>query len=110
MIRYILKGFFNYSCTSLCRCLIFTIMYFVPGDPAQITLSSNATAEEITQLQDQMGLNAPYFVQLGRFLYDLVHLDFGESYIYGTSVDRTNSKISNYFFICDCMYGYTGLC
>lgn len=87
MIRYILKRLLLIIPVLLCvAVLIFTIMYFVPGDPAQIILGSNATAEEITQLRDQMGLNDPYFVQLGRFLYDLVHLDFGESYIYGTSV------------------------
>lgn len=62
--------------------LIFTIMYFVPGDPAQIILGSNATQQEIEDLRNQMGLNDLYIVQLGRFLRDtFLRFDLGTSYI-----------------------------
>ncbi len=60
---------------------IFSILYFVPGDPAQIILGQYATAEEINYLRGQMGLDQPYIVQLGRFLFDtFVRFDLRESY------------------------------
>jgi len=62
--------------------LIFSIMYFVPGDPAQIILGASATQDEILNMRHQMGLDKPYIVQLGVFLSDtFLKLDFGKSYV-----------------------------
>ncbi len=66
---------------------IFTLLYFVPGDPANIILGSQATAEAKMELREQMGLNEPYIVQLGSFLKStFLEFDFGESYISRQSV------------------------
>ena len=60
---------------------IFSILYFVPGDPAQIILGSAATQDEIAYLRQEMGLNRPYLVQLGQFLSDtFLRGDLGESF------------------------------
>lgn len=67
--------------------LIFTLMYFVPGDPAEIILGSAATQAQVEALREKLGLNDPYLVRLWNFLKELVvHRSFGNSYIYGTSV------------------------
>lgn len=67
--------------------LIFTIMYICPGDPAQSILGPSATAVELAAKREEMGLNDPYLVRLGRYLYDtFIRFDFGTSYKYGTSV------------------------
>lgn len=67
--------------------LVFTIMYFTPGDPAAIILGSNATEIQLEELRESMGLNDPYIVRLGRYLYQIfLKFDFGDSYITGTSV------------------------
>ncbi|PNV61506.1 peptide ABC transporter permease [Clostridium sp. chh4-2] len=67
--------------------LIFTLMYFVPGDPAEIILGTTATQEQVLAMRDQLGLNEPYIVRLGSFLNKLfLHGSFGNSYIYGTDV------------------------
>ncbi|NTV89234.1 MAG: ABC transporter permease [Clostridiales bacterium] len=67
--------------------LIFTIMYFTPGDPAAIILGSNATQADIALKRHQMGLDAPYIVRLLSYLRDVfLHFDFGTSYIQRTPV------------------------
>lgn len=67
--------------------LIFTIMFFVPGDPAQVILGQSATQQEIAQLHESMGLNDLYIVQLGRFLKEtFIDFNLGESYINKVSV------------------------
>lgn len=70
--------------------LIFTIMFFVPGDPARIILGAsggNATEADLIIKREQLGLNDPYIVQLGRFLYDtFIRQDFGTSYLTNTPV------------------------
>ena len=67
--------------------LIFTIMYFTPGDPAAIILGGDSTQQARMELAEEMGLNDSYFVQLGRYLKGIfLHFDFGTSYIMHTSV------------------------
>ena len=39
--------------------IIFTIMYFVPGDPAEIILGVTATQEELEACRESLGLNQP---------------------------------------------------
>lgn len=87
MWRYILKrlGMMLFVVVGV-AILIFTIMYFVPGDPAQIILGSNATEAQLAYKRHEMGLDQPYLAQLLNYLNGLIHLDFGESYFFGTPV------------------------
>ena len=82
MWRYILKRLVMMVFVVLgVAIVIFSIMYFVPGNPAQIILGSSATQEQVDALAHDMGLDQPYPVQLGRYLSDtFLKLDFGTSY------------------------------
>jgi ABC-type dipeptide/oligopeptide/nickel transport system permease component len=68
--------------------LIFTIMYFVPGDPAQIALGSqNVTPADVAAKRTELGLDRPYTVRLATYLEEVfLHFNFGKSYVNGTSV------------------------
>ena len=67
--------------------LIFLLMSAVPGDPAELLLSSDATAEQIAEKRHDMGLDRPLIVQLGDFLYNAFsRFDLGTSWFRGTSV------------------------
>ena len=67
--------------------VIFSIMYFVPGDPATIILGNDATEEELFVKREQLGLNDPYIVQLGNYLSRVfLHFDFGTSYKTGQPI------------------------
>ena len=60
--------------------LVFTIMYFAPGDPAEIILGSNATQDSLEALRTKLGVNDPFIVQYGRFFFNLLRGDLGTSY------------------------------
>lgn len=67
--------------------LIFTIMYFTPGDPAQIALGPNATVAEVAAKRSELGLDDPFFIRLGRYLSDVfLHFDLGTSYLTNKAV------------------------
>lgn len=67
--------------------LIFTILYFAPGDPAQMMLGDNATAAEIAALRETLGLNKSYLEQLLDFLFQtFIKLDLGTSWTYTVPV------------------------
>lgn len=60
---------------------IFTILYFVPGDPASIILGAVATEEELAMKRAELGIDQSFPVQLGRFLSDLfLHGNLGTSF------------------------------
>ena len=49
------------------------------GDPAALFLPIDATPEMVEQFRELHGLNDPLIVQFGRYVWDVLHLDFGDS-------------------------------
>lgn len=94
MLRYIIKRVVWMIPVLLgVSIFIFTLLYFVPGDPANIILGAQATEEAKEELREEMGLNEPYVVQLGSFLKKtFIDFDFGESYISRQSVGTELSQ------------------
>lgn len=88
MIRYIVKRILLMIPVIIgVTWLIFTIMYFTPGDPAQIILGSEVSTEVLEAKREELGLNKSYverFVEYAKDVY--FHLDFGESYMNGKPV------------------------
>ncbi len=67
--------------------IIFTILFFTPGDPARIALGAEATEQSIAAFRAEHGLDKPYPVQLGRYMYRAVFkLDLGYSYMMKSQV------------------------
>lgn len=61
--------------------VVFSLMYISEGDPARIILGQNASKEAVLKLQEEMGLNDPFIVQYGNYLWDLLRGNLGESYL-----------------------------
>ncbi len=66
--------------------IIFSIMQLTPGDPAREILGDNAAQEAVDALREEMGLNDPFLLQYGRYMWKAVRGDFGTSYQTGQSV------------------------
>ena len=67
--------------------LIFTIMFFIPGDPVVIMLGSSATPAEIEQARVMLGLNGSYLHRFWNYASGVfLRFDLGTSFQYGTSV------------------------
>jgi peptide/nickel transport system permease protein len=62
--------------------VVFGIL-FLTGDPALVLLPPDATIEDIAKFRKEMGFDAPFFVQYGRFLYGALRGDFGQSIRHG---------------------------
>ena len=60
--------------------IVFTILYFSPGDPAYLALGDNATPEAVEAYRVEMGINGTYWERLGRTLLGLLKGDLGISY------------------------------
>ncbi|GAB1513452.1 ABC transporter permease [Actinophytocola sp. KF-1] len=69
---------------------VFIVMRFSPVDPALAAFDgANATDEQLEQFRRENGLLDPWPVQYGRFVWNLLHGDFGVSIITKQSVADT---------------------
>jgi peptide/nickel transport system permease protein len=82
MLRFIIKRLFAMIPVILAVTLVvFTIMWFVPGDPTNIILGNEWTETASAQLKAELGLDQSFLVQFFRYTMNLVQGDFGMSYI-----------------------------
>jgi len=57
--------------------LVFFIMSLSPVDPAYSALGESATPEALEAYREQHGLNEPFLVQYGTYLWNMLHGDLG---------------------------------
>ena len=70
--------------------LIFFLFKFFGGDPAQILAGQVASQEQIDAIRHELGLDRPWYVQLGIFVRDIFSFDFGKSWL-------TREQVSDIF-------------
>ena len=74
--------------------IIFVLVRVVPGDPAALMLGITATPEQIAALHESLGLDDPILVQYGRYLLNVLTLDFGESFrLAGPAMEHVLSRL-----------------
>ena len=65
---------------------VFVLFKFAGGDPAEILAGLNATPEQVDAIREQLGLNQPWWVQLGIFLKQIATFEWGKSWATSESV------------------------
>ena len=80
MLRYIIKRLLMLIPVLLGISLVVLILIdLTPGDPARMMLGAQATQEQVDALREELGLNDPLYVRYGRFIWNVLHGDFGTS-------------------------------
>ncbi|GAC1306599.1 MAG: ABC transporter permease [Vulcanimicrobiaceae bacterium] len=72
----------------------FAFMQAIPGDPVTLRLGDHATPDEVRSLRASLGLDKPWFVQLGLYFAALLHGDLGRSLI---DAQPVATKLGQYF-------------
>lgn len=60
--------------------LVFILFNAVGGDPAYVLAGKISNKEQIENIRRQLGVDQPYYVQLGIFIKQVVTADFGASW------------------------------
>jgi peptide/nickel transport system permease protein len=66
--------------------ITFILAFLVPADPARVYAGSNASAQTVANIRQQLGLNRPLPVQYLDYVGRALHGDFGTSYKLQTPV------------------------
>jgi len=59
--------------------LLFAWLHSLPGGPETALLGERATPEKVAQIRSMLGLDQPLHIQYGRFMRQVLQLDFGNS-------------------------------
>ncbi len=82
MLRYVIKRIIVTIPVLLgVTLVIFSLLYFTPGDPARLILGDIATEKDVEALREEMGLNGSFFEQYLSYLGGLLKGDMGTSYV-----------------------------
>jgi peptide/nickel transport system permease protein len=67
--------------------LVFTMMIFCPGDPAEIIMGTSATEADLAAKRIELGLNQPYLIRLAQYMSNVfLHFNLGSSWITNISI------------------------
>jgi peptide/nickel transport system permease protein len=70
--------------------IVFSLSYLMPGDPVLNKMPDNYTQEQYDEVKHEMGLDRPYYVQLGDYIWGVcTRLDLGTSYMTNRAVRDT---------------------
>ena len=58
---------------------VFSLLYIAPGDPAAIIAGDQATPDDVERIRASLGLDRPYLVRFGAWLWDILRGDLGSS-------------------------------
>ena len=68
--------------------LVFSLLYFTPGDPAAIIAGDQATPEDLARIRIALGLDRPFLVRFGEWIWNVLHGDLGTSIFTNLPVSR----------------------
>src|SRR3712207_6434731 len=58
---------------------VFSLLYIAPGDPAAVIAGDQATPEDVERIRQSLGLDRPYLVRFGEWLWRILQGDLGVS-------------------------------
>ena len=58
---------------------VFSLLYIAPGDPAAIIAGDQATPADVERIRASLGLDRPFLVRFGDWLWHILHGDLGTS-------------------------------
>ena len=58
---------------------VFSLLYIAPGDPAAIIAGDQASPADVERIRQGLGLDRPFLIQFGSWLWNILHGDLGTS-------------------------------
>jgi peptide/nickel transport system permease protein len=80
MLSYILRRILStLPVMGIVAMFVFSLLYITPGDPAAVIAGDQASPADVERIRQGLGLDRPFLVQFGAWLWGILHGDFGTS-------------------------------
>jgi peptide/nickel transport system permease protein len=58
---------------------VFSLLYIAPGDPAAVIAGDQATPADVERIRQGLGLDRPFVIRFGEWVWQILHADLGTS-------------------------------
>ena len=80
MVSYILRRILStLPVMGIVALFVFSLLYIAPGDPAAVIAGDQASPADVERIRQGLGLDRPFLVQFGTWLWHILHGDLGTS-------------------------------
>ena len=80
MVSYILRRVLStLPVMGIVALFVFSLLYIAPGDPAAVIAGDQASPADVERIRQGLGLDRPFLVQFGTWLWNILHGDLGTS-------------------------------
>ena len=89
MLNYILRRLLaTIPVMAVVALFVFSLLYIAPGDPAAVIAGDQATPADVERIRQSLGLDRPFLVQFGDWVWNIVHANLGTSMFTGLPVTK----------------------
>jgi peptide/nickel transport system permease protein len=88
MLAFVLRRLWQAMLVMATVALVSFVLFQYVGDPVVFLLGQDATPEQVQQMRADLGLDQPFFVQFGYFLFNAAQGEFGISLRQATPVSQ----------------------
>ena len=80
MVSYILRRVLStLPVMGIVALFVFILLYIAPGDPAAVIAGDQASPADVERIRQGLGLDRPFLIQFGSWLWHILHGDLGTS-------------------------------
>ena len=80
MLSYILRRILaTLPVMGIVALFVFSLLYIAPGDPAAVIAGDQASPADVERIRQGLGLDRPFLIQFGSWLWHILHGDLGTS-------------------------------
>jgi peptide/nickel transport system permease protein len=80
MVSYILRRILStLPVMGIVALFVFSLLYIAPGDPAAVIAGDQASPADVERIRQSLGLDRPFLIQFGAWLWHILHGDLGTS-------------------------------
>jgi peptide/nickel transport system permease protein len=80
MVSYILRRILStLPVMGIVALFVFSLLYIAPGDPAAVIAGDQASPADVERIRQGLGLDRPFLIQFGSWVWHILHGDLGTS-------------------------------
>jgi peptide/nickel transport system permease protein len=80
MVSYIVRRILaTLPVMAIVALFVFGLLYIAPGDPAAVIAGDQASPDDVERIRQSLGLDRPFLVQFGSWVWHILHGDLGTS-------------------------------
>src|ERR1700756_2314002 len=80
MLNYVIRRILaTIPVMAIVALFVFSLLYIAPGDPAAVIAGDQASPADVERIRQGLGLDRPFLIQFGSWVWRILHGDLGTS-------------------------------